>query len=403
MSVLVYFYMLILFFGPKLGILDTRMLLLPIGLLLSNGYIYNGRTIRLTFIVLLFLLIYSILIYVSNDFIDPYFLRYFRAIISILAMALLFRSKRIDLPKIINGFFLVFFTHALVMLIMLLIPTIQPYINVMLGNDVSYHYLRVTGLTSGFDISGFITIASAVFAYTFYSSTYKTKYLILMILSVCMTVFTSRANMIYLSILFIFLLRNIFIKSSFSLKNIILFFMFFIIGLFFVYKLILPVFTQTVSSNLLVMSKNAGTDFVMSSYGYTDPIKMLRSFIVLPDSVAGIIFGISKYPKSDSGYIQSINTVGVIGLLISFGFYLKTYRNIRFFYGGLKGQIDNLIVSKVFLNTSTLLFFLTIVASVKNQYFFTRSVFEMYIFCSFVLESIYRQTKQEMKDLLLDD
>jgi hypothetical protein len=283
---------------------------------------------------------------------------------------------------------------------MLIVPAIQPFVHNLLNYKIEVRYLRVTGLTAGFDIAGFITILCTVFAYTYLSKTFKTKYLVLMILSICMTLFTSRGNMVYLSILFLFLLKTFFLKSSVSLKEIILLFLFFIIGMFFMYKMILPVFSQTLNSNLIGLSKSNNIDFIQKSYGYTDPIKMLRSFITLPDSGVGKLFGISAYPASDSGYIQTINAIGVLGLLITLGFYLKIYRNILFFYRRSKHQSNYSDISNVFLNTSMLLFFLTLIASVKNQYFFTRSVFEMFIFCSFIMESIYRQSLIKKDNLL---
>jgi hypothetical protein len=262
--------------------------------------------------------------------------------------------------------------------------------------------LRVTGLTAGFDIAGFITIVTAVFAYVFLSNTYKKRYLVLMILSVCMTLFTSRGNMIYLSILFLVMLRSYMVKSTISLKKLIFLFMIFIVAAFFMFKLILPVFSQTVNSDLFEYGKSSKLNFVLSSYGHTDLIKMLKSFIILPESYAGLVFGASIMPQSDSGYIQTINAIGLVGLFITLAFYWQTYKNIKYFYKNIKDEITYSTISKVFLNTALILFLLSIIASVKNQYFFTRSVFEMFIFCSFVMEFIYRQS-QSQKIVPLND
>lgn len=391
MSVLVYLYMFFLLFGPKYGFVDSRLILLPVGLLLSNGFILSNRTFRLSIIALIILFLYSLFLFILNDFRDPDFLRYFRGIISLLAMGLLFNSKKIGLQRILNSFFQVLLTNAIIMLLMLLFPSIKTLIYSFLNLEILHRYLRVTGLTAGYDIAGFITILCTVYAYTYYNETGRNRHLFFMILSASLTLFTSRGNMIYLSILFLFLLKSYFLNTTISLKKILFLFLLFLIAVVFIYKLILPVFTQTMISGHVENRTPENYKFLFKSYGYTDPVAMLKSFIKLPDSFMGIVFGASIIPRSDSGYIQTINAIGIIGLIFTLGFYYATYSNIRFFYKNIGPTITASVLPKVIMNSAMLIFFLSLVASIKNQYFFTRSVFEMFIFCSFVMEQTYRE------------
>lgn len=386
MSILVYFYLLILFFGPKYGIVDTRFILIPVGFFLSMGYIWNSKVLKFSFTFLTILLLYSFLLYLLNHFTYPDFLRYFRGIVSVLALGLLFNSKFVGYKKILNGFFYVFLTHALVMLVMLLFPDSQPHIHKLMNFEIVPRHWRVTGLTAGFDIAGIITVATAVFSYIMLEMKNNTRYVLLMLLSIVMTIFTSRTNMIYLALLFLFLILRYLFKTSHTKRELLVLSTFLLIAIIFIYRMVIPIFQQTINTQLFNFGSGSDVDYISASYNYVDPFKTLKSFIVLPETAVGLIFGSSRFPFVDSGYIQTINAIGILGLLFSLLFYSWIYFVSRSFYWRVVSQTADYMEPSAFLGTSAIIFFLTIVASVKNQYFFTRTVFEMFIFCASILE-----------------
>ena len=98
---------------------------------------------------------------------------------------------------------------------------------------------------------------------------------------------------------------------------------------------------------------------------------MLNSFFILPNSSSGLIFGIAKDVEVDSGYIKTINQIGILGALITFIIHWKTYFSFK------KKYSKNIFISFKFM--LLLILILISVSNIKNQMFFVRGIFEIYI------------------------
>jgi hypothetical protein len=99
---------------------------------------------------------------------------------------------------------------------------------------------------------------------------------------------------------------------------------------------------------------------------------MVLDFIILPKTIVGLVFGENYFPFSDSGYIQTINAVGLLGLSISFYFYFKIFFTLK--VKNLSNHLK-LNVSKAL----KMIILITLFVCIKNQYMFTRGSFELII------------------------
>lgn len=175
---------------------------------------------------------------------------------------------------------------------------------------------------------------------------------------------TSRTTSIFITLIFVYLILKEILYSGFKLKKLIIAVI--SLGIFsralFLY--VLPIFLATIELGFLEPFRNLADEQSIYSYSRDNPIELLKNFIVIPDSNIGLIFGLNRFPKSDSGYIQLVNTIGMIGLSITLIYYKIIY---RFFGKNIYGIIGKFIV------------LITLIFSIKNQYFFTRGIFELLI------------------------
>ena len=152
--------------------------------------------------------------------------------------------------------------------------------------------------------------------------------------------------------------------SKFSFKKFIIIFTILTTLYLALNKYIIPIFISSIQIEFFESYSELGDSSSVQSYSRDNPIEVLENFIVLPKTDLEIFFGANRFPASDSGYIQTINTIGVFGLVITLYFYISLYYFVR-----------NDLISKLI----KFLLILTIILSIKNQYFFTRGVFELII------------------------
>jgi hypothetical protein len=154
--------------------------------------------------------------------------------------------------------------------------------------------------------------------------------------------------------------------------------------IFTIYSFILPILIDSWNLDIAIDFANR-PDIYESGYSKNDPLSILESFIIIPNTLSGLVFGTSfDPPDSDSGYIKVINIIGVFGLLFSIYTFIATlYHSFP-----RKYQLnDSIILLKKFL---FFIVFVTFVASIKNQYLFTRGIFELFILSILLLKMQFK-------------
>lgn len=373
-----YIAVIIALFGPKLGFIDSRLLLVPILLFFYklNNISFSKNQIYLLGIII-FLLFYSFglfLLFPSN----PEFLRYIRSFISLFCLPYIMgyhNSFETALKIVIN----VLIFHPVAIYLSMLFPPIQYILADIFQFVAENRELRYNGLTAGYDIAGYLSISGFLICLYTYHQDKRISILIKSIVFFVSVFFTSRTSIIVLLFLSIILFFQFLSKSKLTFKKVFFGTGILLILSLVVYKYILPNFISTIDIEIFKDLSENGNEEAVLTYAKTDPYQMLIDFIILPKSTLGLIFGENFAPLSDSGYIQTINAVGLFGMFISFLFYFKLYSNLK--YDCLKNQFKKNV--SIALKTVIII---TLFLCVKNQYLFTRGSFELIILIFIILK-----------------
>lgn len=352
---------LIALFGPKFGVFDTKLLLIPVSILFikKEDAIFSKQEITLL-ISLLILSIYSFFLFLLLPP-DLEFLRYFRSTLSLLLLFVIFR-RTLNPNSILTIILFCLSLHSLSIYISFLFPSFQQILSELYGTRVVFQ--RYAGLTSGYDISGFFAIFGCYISYLFYKKNNNFKYILYALFFYGSIFFTSRVSILIIIVLTLYFIFREQFYSKFSFKKFIIIFTILTTLYLALNKYIIPIFISSIQIEFFESYSELGDSSSVQSYSKDNPIEVLENFIVLPKTDLEIFFGANRFPASDSGYIQTINTIGVFGLVITLYFYISLYYFVR-----------NDLISKLI----KFLLILTIILSIKNQYFFTRGVFELII------------------------
>lgn len=363
-------------FGPKVSFFDSRLLLIPILLIfmLKKRIAFSIELVVLLG-MLLFLISYSFglfLLFPSN----PDFLRFIRSFVSLLCLPFIVSYNTNDesaLKMLIYALIL----HPIVIFLSIISPSTQSFF-AFIFQSVSQGY-RYSGLSAGYDIAGYLSTSGFLVCIYYYFYNQRIKYLGFAIFFYISVFLTSRTSIIVILSVSLFLFGMYMLKSKLTFKNFFLSFSVLAILAITTYKFILPTFIATINIEMFEDLSEKGDSEAVLTYAKTDPYEMLRNFIILPKSNLGLIFGENFFPLSDSGYIQTINGIGIFGLIISFIFYFKLFPSISR-KSKLKGDFSYHLSIAL-----RIILIITLVLCVKNQYLFTRGTFELIILIFIVL------------------
>lgn len=376
--ILQYFAVFLALFGPKFGFFDSRFFLILIMLFFQSKNQLSFSKIQVFLLIIIsFLFIYSFslfLLYPSN----PEFLRFMRSFVSLITLPFIIGYKNNNkqaLVIVVN----VLFLHPIAIFLSLIFPAIQQALTFLFQfESEKITTLRYSGLTAGFDIAGYLSIAGFLICIYTYFIEENYKWFTMALIFYISVFLTSRTSVVVLLVLSLYLFFKFSLKTKLTIKYIT--FLLFIVSTLsiFFYIYVLPNLISTVDIALFENLAEMGNEEAVLTYAKTDPYQMIIGFIILPDSYFGLFFGENYTPLSDSGYIQTINTIGFLGLIISVYFYFKIY-SFKF----IKSNKDKLIQS--LSQGLKLIILITLILCIKNQYMFTRGTFELVILVFVIL------------------
>ncbi len=364
-------------FGPKYGFFDSRLLLFPILLMFyGRDSLFFTKDQLILLGIILFLLLYSFVLFILFPA-NPEFLRYFRSFISLFCLSFILRynnSFESALSILVN----VLILHPLAIYFSIVSPSIQVILAKVFQFVAENRDLRYNGLTAGFDIAGYLSISGFLICLFIFYRDNKVSSVIKALVFFISVFFTSRTSIVVLLFVSTLLFFQFLVSSKFSIKKIFFGGVLFTVTAMTVYEHILPNFISTIEIELFADLSEKGNDEAVLTYAKTDPVQMLIDFIILPKSIIGLFFGENVSPLSDSGYIQTINAVGLLGLFISLLFYCKMY--IKFKYNDF-----NDLLKINMLKALRMIIIITLLLCIKNQYLFTRGTFELVAFMYMIL------------------
>lgn len=378
-NIYIFIVLFVAIFGPKFGILDSRFVLsLLIYLINFNDLKSVPKSIAFMLGCLNFLVLYSFIIYIFNDsdYIDS--LRYLRGVFGILLLVHLYKHFNYNL--LFKHLIFILFLHVLSIYFSVIFPFTQVFFAKISGYDKEFLTFRVSGLVAGFDISGILPL---IFSFLLYEliKIRKSKLLFLIFFLTYFSIFfTSRTNSLYAIFLAFYFFIDFIKKAKLNYNFIFSITLFSGAFILIIYRFVLPVLIDSWNLDIAIELANR-PDIYESGYSKNDPLAILESLLIFPDSLFGIFFGTSYNPlESDSGYIKIINIIGVLGLI----FYIYTFLATLYLSFPRKYQLnDSIILLKKFL---FFVVFVTFVASIKNQYLFTRGIFELFIISILLLK-----------------
>ena len=152
----------LLIFGPKIGVIDTRLALIVYPLIFPPTF--TRRLILVTLFPVGFLF-YSIAIFVifGNEDSYPDFYRYIRVVVSVLVtLSFIQVNPRHKIEKTLA---MVLLVNAVISILSILSLDFESFIHHLIGYSKNHKAFRSTGFTMGYDINGLILLITGYYFY----------------------------------------------------------------------------------------------------------------------------------------------------------------------------------------------------------------------------------------------
>jgi hypothetical protein len=407
--ILVFILLFMSMFASKIGVIDLSVLSYSaIGILLiiriKSPKLPAEQLVlmKMGFLILL----YSILLLLITDSNESYVVfRNVRALLSIAILGTVFYNINIPLKGLLNIIIIVIIMHSIAIDLQMLYSPIKMYLAPIVGYNKELLPLRAFGLIGDYDSAGLLCIIGTIISLQLLFHTKSIKYLFSGFLCSMSVFFTSRLNMLILLAILI-LASLLWLKSRRStIKSKIFIIISSLIVGYYIVLLVIPLLYSTIPliKENFSLSNNQSIYIYDSSYGMGSQEYLLNSMWILPDEIAGTIFGTGYSPaKSDIGYVNIIFMIGLVGLLVLILFYSYLLRSLRQSMKFL-AKINN---DNFYINTSIYsliaIILLLFIYNIKLLYLFTRTFHEILIIMYFtIIANVNRliiQSSATMKD-----
>jgi hypothetical protein len=366
------FFLFVFFsvFGMKIGFVDfavvAPIVLLPLLAREGRTSIYHW-TNKIYFGLLLLSIILSCSQIINDNFILYDNLRFVRAFLAVVLITLALNGE--SAQDILKVLFYVLLSHCVILIVSANIFELNALTSILSGNE-RFRHGRSSGLLAGYDIAGILSLfALAMIAF---DVIYIRPFLRFLFYGIILSsiFYTSRVSMAFaLCITFVWIGRIV-LGKQYGMLYKLSFVCLSILSLFVLLRRFLIIIDVTFNLGLHQFYSGDYAESVTSVHAAQKEDSFLWSdMFVLPDTLGGAIWGTgADIISSDVGYIKEIFRYGFVGLAISVAVHyvvvikparLLTERNMRFFY--------------------YFVFVLIIMLSLKNNYFFTRGVWPVYI------------------------
>lgn len=295
--------------------LNTTLLIFPISL----------------YIIIMYSLLLVGLLDTQNSF---EVLRSSRAILTYFIILFFFSTHNYSLTQVMNVVLAVLITHALSILIGIVFPPFKNIILPISQYSIEFMRIRSSGLLSGYDDAGFlcnIGLLLVLIKNTFLKTKLVDRNALIFISSV---IFTSRVNIVVmglvLSIVFVVNLLKMNIKGLLNISKYLI-----VIGLFSLVVLSLSTnFGYELRYTLLNYFPDLSRVMSLMEGSYTDygiHSGVISRHLSLSElSLNQIIFGAGlRKTNSDVGYIKTIFSIGIIGIIIQVMTYLRAIISVN--------------------------------------------------------------------------
>lgn len=351
--------------------------------LLNNKSTIKFKKTYIKYILMIgIIIIYSLIVISLNNsynFFIP--LRYFRSMFSlvIIIFYITTHANRIRPEKLINAIIYVLLLHATVIIIEIIIPSISNYIYMISGYSKKELGYRAAGFVSGFDFAGMYLNIGLFFSMCKLIVTDQSKYFIFSLIFIISTFLTSRTTSLLLLVTLFALILIAREYKNHKVTIVLTIFFYVVIALIFAFFILSTDVASSIKSNLLLEFPflNELYNNFDSSYANYDIFQVIKEQLYLP-SDNSFISGLGEKALTDPGYLNSIYSIGFIGLLLIFIFYitilLENFYNIR-----KHKKSSNLIDNNNLILFYSLSFIIVIsfIMEFKLSFLFSTGIFEL--------------------------
>lgn len=373
--ILCYVFVFFAIFGVKLDLFDLSIIIPGLVLVLivisSKRFLLN-RDLILVAEMIMFLLCYQGIIQaIFSNFEFSSLLRLARATIFCVFLAILIGSRLFSTSQLISSIYYSLLLHAGLLSSAAMLPPLNEFLGDVSGND-RVSYLRASGLLAGFDIAGLTCLIGVMMLFMgIYRHRSRVANALATVVFSFACYFTSRVTIALLMVMVFMFLLIYLLKGNAGLpkKLVVVTLLSSAFGFAF-YKYVFPIFDITFSLDYLDISREVKDDIISRNAVQSSNEFLWSSMFFLPEGAIGKVFGTgSETLFSDVGYVKDVYRYGMVGLIFSFFIYFKIY---FLKLGLIRKDRDNR--GRAFM---WLIFLLTFALSLKNGYFFTRSIFPL--------------------------
>lgn len=362
-----------LIFGPKIGFLDTSIII-PLLLINFLKNIKVNKSIFLYIYYVIFLVVIQILSFLINQNFDFEVIgRLIRVILVIFILSIVVEKSYIINVEIIYVIFYLILIHSIFIILCSLYKPLNE-ISILISGIEYIRPYRSAGVLSGFDIAGLISIVGIILL-GFEIVRINNKFIEIssVIIILASTYFTSRVTILFALVVLIKYVSIILKYRLNFIQKFIYILIFLLTLIYFTYEAYI-IFEVTLNLGLMDISNDQAESILQRSAAVSGDADILWTHMFfLPENTSGFILGEGvNQTLSDVGYVNEIYRYGLIGLFMSIFIHLLIgLKNIRL-------NSDNIKYLRFILVIIVLLF------SLKNNYFFVRSFGVIFLTLSFI-------------------
>ncbi|WP_117155014.1 hypothetical protein [Paraliobacillus quinghaiensis] len=368
-------------FAPQYLPIDVRPVIYFFWILvsLSRGGYFNDiiitRYVRNTLIFLLLISIYSAIVVLTSSSGDHYvYIRYIRAFLALSVIILYISNSTINIKKLINSFVLILFLHSLIIIVEIILPEIRELMYPFSGSSRKFYAYRANGLVNSYDLAGIYTNFGLLLSSVMYIQSRQKKYLIISLVSILATIFTSRLSIIAMIFILMFILK----KSN---ENRVVIFKVFI-SIIFIITGTIGIGLWTITTDVFPLMRSYIFSYswadelylnIIETYSDDDVGSLLTNHFVFGlESVQTFLFGKGLEGPADPGYSKIYNSIGLIGIVLITFYYLYQWFYINNFkYRNFNSYYYLVYISLIYILLTML------VGNFKILFFFSTSLFEL--------------------------
>ena len=339
-KVLLVVFIFTMMFSFEINGINMRYAMLAFWLIFSIAWskkvILNQDVIFIPFAIIL-LLVYVVLISVVNCKINSFeYFRLLRCIVTYLIILMFLSSRKYSIDEVLSSLLLVLFFHAVAIILGVVYPPFKEMITFISQYDKELLRYRSSGFLAGFDDAGMLCNIGMIIDYMMRRNKGKGVGFNTIIFALGATL-ASRFNMVCM--LFVLIVIMVLETKNNKIFSKLIVFGLSIIGIVFVG--VFWVLTTNVNPTLKVVLLNRFPQLqvfynaLLSSYTdygvYTKQIT--RHWHPAPISFGEIVFGQGiRIENTDIGYVKSVYSYGLIGILWVLGCYLFSLRKIKKYF-----------------------------------------------------------------------